>query len=101
MGELLVMMTMMISPFGREVPQWNRSAEGQKCSCPSSASRWRRFVPNVLPLFFEVNMTYIPEDGHQRWAWVSTTHQGAPGLPGTPRCVVPTWWAPSGTYLLQ
>ena len=35
-------------------------------------------------------MTYIPEDGHRRWAWVSTTHQGAPGLPGAPRWVVPT-----------
>ena len=39
-------------------------------------------------------MTYVPEEGHQRWAEVSTTHQGAPGLPGAPRWVVPTWWAP-------
>ena len=38
-------------------------------------------------------MTYIPEDGHQRWAWVSITHQGAP------RWVVTTWWA-SGIHLL-
>ena len=39
-------------------------------------------------------MTYIPEDGHQRWAEEGTTHQGALGLPGAPRWVVPTWWAP-------
>ena len=32
-------------------------------------------------------MTYIPEDGHRRWAWVSTTHQGAPGLSGAPKWV--------------
>ena len=37
-------------------------------------------------------MTYIPEYGHRRWAEEGTTHLGAPGLPGTPRWVVPTWW---------
>ena len=45
--------------------------------------------------------SYIPEDGHQRWAEGSTTHQGAPGLPGAPRWVVPTWWPPSGVYWLK
>ena len=81
-------------------PRQNRSVGGQKCSCPSSTSRRGRFVPNVLPLFFSRSkMTYILEDGHQRWAEEGTTHQGAPGLPGMPRWVVPTWWAPSGTYL--
>ena len=35
-------------------------------------------------------MTYIPEEGHRGWAEGSTTHQGAPGLPGAPRWVVPT-----------
>ena len=39
-------------------------------------------------------MTYILEDGHQRWAEEATTHQGAPGGPGVPRWVVPTWWPP-------
>ena len=38
---------------------------------------------------------------HRRWAEEGTTHQGAPGLPSAPRWVVPTLWAPSGTYLLQ
>src|SRR3989337_1265442 len=52
MGELLVMMMTMISPSEREVPRQNRSAGGQQCSCPSSASRRRRSVPKVLPLFF-------------------------------------------------
>jgi hypothetical protein len=46
-------------------------------------------------------MTYIPEDGHWRWAEGSKTHQGAPGGPDVPRWVVPTWWAPSGTYWPQ
>ena len=42
-------------------------------------------------------MTYIPKDGHRRWAEEGTTHQGTPGLPGTPRWVVPTWWGPAGS----
>ena len=46
-------------------------------------------------------MTYILEDGHRRWAEEGSTHQGAPGPPGVPRWVVPTWWPSSGTYLLQ
>ena len=46
-------------------------------------------------------MTYIPEDGHRRWAEEATTNQGAPRGPGTPRWVVPTWWPPSGGYWLQ
>ena len=38
------------------------------------------------PYFFEVKMTYIPEDGHRRWAGLSRTHQGVPGGggPGAP-----------------
>ena len=31
--------------------------------------------------FFWAKMTYIPEDGHQRWAEEGTTNQGAPGPP--------------------
>ena len=46
-------------------------------------------------------MTYIPKDGHRRWAEEATTHQGTPGGPGVPRWVVPTWWPPSGVYWLQ
>src|SRR5215216_378724 len=52
MGELLVMMMTMISPSGRKFPRWNRSAGGQKCSCPSSTLRWRRSILKVLSLFF-------------------------------------------------
>ena len=66
MGELLVMMMTMISPSGREVPPAESLHEGQKCSCPSSASRQRRFVSKVLSLFFYVKVTYIPEEGHPR-----------------------------------
>ena len=39
-------------------------------------------------------MTYILEDGYRRWAEEGTTHQGAPGFPGVPKWVVPTWWGP-------
>ena len=46
-------------------------------------------------------MTYILEDGHQRWAEEGNTQQGTPRPPGAPRWVVPTWWPPYGTYLLQ
>ena len=34
-------------------------------------------------------MTYIPKDGHRRGAEEATTHQGAPGGPGSLRWVVP------------
>jgi hypothetical protein len=46
-------------------------------------------------------MNYIPEGGPRSWAGLSSTHQGAPRGPSAPRWVVLTWWAPSGTYLLQ
>ena len=39
-------------PPGGKFPQRNRSAWGQKCSCPSSASRRRRSVPKVFSLIF-------------------------------------------------
>ena len=70
-------------PLGGKSPRRNRIARGKKCSCSSSASRWRPSVTKVLSLFFYVKMTYIPEDGHRRWAWVSTTHH----LITTPQCI--------------
>ena len=45
MGELLVMMMTMISPPGGKFPWQNRSAGGQKCSCPGSSSRRRHSAP--------------------------------------------------------
>src|SRR5215216_5299694 len=102
MGELLVMMMTMISPSGREVPPAESLRRRVKVLLPKFCLETAAFHPkSPLRIFFYVKMTYIPEDGHRRWAWVCTTHQGAPGLPGTPRWVVPTWWASSGTYLLQ
>ena len=53
------------------------------------------------PPFFLGQNDLLPEDGHRRWDEEATTPQGAPEGPGTPRWVVPTWWPPSGTYLLQ
>ena len=52
MGELLVMMMTMISPFGGKFLRRNRSVGGQKFSFPSSTSRQWRFIPKVLSLFF-------------------------------------------------
>ena len=52
MGELLVMMMMMISPSGREVPPAESLRRREKCSCPSSTSRRQRSVSEVLPYFF-------------------------------------------------
>ena len=48
MGELLVMMMTMISPSGREVPLAESLRRRAKVVLPSSASRRRCFVPNVL-----------------------------------------------------
>ena len=102
MGELLVMMMTMISPSGREVPPAESFRRRAKVLLPKFHHETAALRPeSPLLIVFEVEMTYIPEDGHRRWPWVSTTHQGAPGLPGVPRWVVPTWWPPSGTYLLQ
>src|SRR6266511_1580472 len=102
MGELLVMMMMMISPSGREVPLVESLRRRAKVLLPKFRLETAALHPeSPLLIFFLVKMTYIQEDGHQRWAEVGTTHQGAPGLPGAPRWVVPTWWAPSGACLLQ
>ena len=49
------------------------------------------------PYFFQVKRTYIPKEGHRRWAEEGTTHQGASGSlarlggvypPGEPPLVV-------------
>ena len=38
--------------LGGKFPWRNRSARGQKCSCPSSASRRRSSIPKAFSLFF-------------------------------------------------
>ena len=96
MGELLVMMMTMISPSGREVPSAELLRRRAKVLLPKFRLETVAFHPECpLLICFLGRMTYVPEDGHRRWAWVSTTHQDAP------RLVVSTWWAPSGSYLLQ
>ena len=98
----LQMMRTMISPSGREVPPAESLRRRAKVLLPKFRLETAALRPGSSPLiFFSVKMTYILEEGHRWWAWVSTTHQGAPRLPGMPRWVVPTWWAPSGSYLLQ
>ena len=52
MGELLVMMMTMISPFRREVPPAESLCRREKVLLPSSALIWQRFVPKVHSLFF-------------------------------------------------
>src|SRR3982750_3783901 len=85
MGELLVMMMMMISPSGREVPPTESLRRRAKVLLPRFRLEAAALRPeSSLLIFFVVKMTYIPEDGHRRWAWVSKTHKGAPGLPGAP-----------------
>ena len=102
MGELLAMMMTMISPSRREVPPAESLPWRAKVLLPKFCLETAALHPeSPLFIFFLVKMTYIPEEGHRRWAEEGTTHQGAPRLPGAPRWVVPTWWAPSGTYWLQ
>ena len=71
------------SPPGGKFPRRNRSAGGQKCSCPSSASRRRRFVPRVLSLFFSRSKPLI----YQKM-----------GTGGGPRRPQPTRVPPFGVY---
>jgi len=66
-------------PPGGKFPRRNRSAGEQKCSCPGSASRRRRFVPKALSwFFFQVKTCLIAEDGVWRPARRPTSHRGAP-----------------------
>ena len=91
MGEFLVMMMMMISPSGREVSLVESLRRRAKMLLPKSRLETMVLHPESPPLiFFQVKMTYIPQDGHRRWAEEATTAQGAPGGPGAPRWVVPT-----------
>ena len=89
MGELLVMMMMMISPSGREVPLAKSLHWRAKVLLPKFRLEEAALHPeSPLLIFFWVKMTYIPEDGHRRWAEGGSSHQGAPGPPGVPRWVV-------------
>ena len=71
MGELLVIM-MMISPSGREVPHEESIRWRTKVLLPKFHLETAALHPeSPLLIFFYVKMTYILEDGHHRWAWVS------------------------------
>ena len=89
MGELLVMMMTVISPSGREVPPAESLRRRAKVFLPKFRPETAALRPKSLPLILSRSkMTYVPEDGHRRWAEGSTTHEGAPVLPGAPRWVV-------------
>ena len=98
MGELLVMMMTMISPSRREVPPTESLRRSAKVLLHKFRLETAALHPEspILIFFLGQNDLY-----KKRWAEEGTTHQGASGLPGVPRCVVPTLWAPSGSYLLQ
>ena len=68
MGELLVMMMMMISPSGREVPPAESLRRRAKVLLPKFRLETAALYPeSPLFIFFWVKMTYIPEVGHRRW----------------------------------
>ena len=94
MGELLVMMMTMISPSGREVPLTESLHQRAKVLLPKFHLETVALCLERPPCFFQVKITYIQEDGHRRWAGLSTTHQGATQGPGVPWCLVLTRWPP-------
>ena len=102
MRGLLVMTMASISPSGREVPPTKSLRWRAKVLLPKFRLETAALHPKSPPIiFFKIKMTYIPEDGHRRWAKEGTTHQGAPGGPSVPWCLVLTRVAPSGSYLPQ
>ena len=75
MRGLLVMMMAMMYPSGREVPPAESLRWREKVLLPKFRLETAALHPKSPPIiFFKIKMTYIPEDGHRRWAWVSTTH---------------------------
>ena len=96
-----------ISPSGREVPSAESLHRRAKVLLPKFLLEAAALRLESIPLFFYVKMTYIPKDGHRRWAEEATTHQGAPGGPGVPWCLVVTRWPPpvvicsSNSYILH
>ena len=102
MRGVLVMTIASISPSGREVPPAESLYRRAKVLLPKFRLKATALRPESPPLIFSrFFWEFIPEDGHQRWARLSTTHQGAPRGPGAPWWVVPTWEAPSGGFQLQ
>ena len=67
-------------------PRRNRSAGGQKCSCPCSASRRRRSIPKVSLLFFSRSKWLIYQKmgtgGGPRRAQYTRVRQGGLARPG-------------------
>ena len=102
MRGLLVMTMALISPSGREVPRRNRSVGGQKCSCPKFRLETAVFHPES-PLLIFSRSKYLKYEkmgtgGGPRWP---QPIRASPRGPGAPWWVVPTWLAPSGSFLLQ
>ena len=76
MGELLLlMMIMIISPSGREVPPAESLRRRAKVLLPKFHLKTAALHPeSPLLIFFMVKRPYVPEDGHRRWAGLATTH---------------------------
>src|SRR5215216_3811440 len=96
-------MTMtMISPSRREVPPAESLHRRAKVLLPKFHLETTALRPEIHLLIFFLGQN----DLYTRiWApEVGLGEHNPPGrawAPGAPRWVVPTWWAPSGTYLLQ
>ena len=78
----LVMTMVMISPSRREVSPAEQLRRSPRLVPPHGGGVLSR---KLAYDFFQGKSLHIAEDWHRRWAWVRTTHQGAPGLPGAPR----------------
>ena len=94
MGEFLVMMMTMIWPSGREVPLAESLRRRAKVLLPKFCLKTAAIHPESPPfIFFQVKMTYIPEDGHRRWVEEATTHQGGwRALVGCAHLVALLWY---------
>ena len=94
----LVMTVAMISPSRSDVSPAEQLRRSPRLVPPRGGGVSSR---KLAYDFSSDERLHIAEDGHRRWAEEGTTHQGTPALSGVPRWVVPTWWAPFGSYSLQ
>ena len=101
MGEWLVMMMMMVSPSGREVPPAESARRRAKLLLPKFRLETAALRPKSPLLIFSRSEGVIYQKGATEASWAGQHPQAAPGGPGTARWVLLTPWAPSGSYLLQ
>ena len=102
MGELLVKMMTMISPSRREVPPAESLRRRAKVLLPKFRLEAAALRPESPPLIF-----FLGQNDLYTKRWAPEVGRGGHNPqcalrgPGAPRWVVPSWWPPSGSYLLQ